>query len=93
MGPRTEKIVIVFEATNDDLHQAYVGATALSLMAVERRHREECPPALAGWRPEHHVSYRIVASGLSIPESMAFLHGYAKTSERLGWSVVADGWQ
>jgi len=90
MEMRTVKLMLVFEAVNDTLKEAYVGATSLPLSIVERRHQENPPPELAHWGPDHAISYRCVESGLSAQETPTFLASYAHTNARFGWKTVVD---
>ena len=85
----TQKLIFIFEAVNESLQEAFVGATSLPLAAVERRHRFARPAAIAHWRPEHHVLYRRVESGLSAKESAAFIPAYARAAHA-GWKTFVD---
>lgn len=89
----TQKLCIVFEATNRALHETFVAASSLPLDIVRRRHQEAPPAAIAHWLPGHEIAYTIVASGLGLQDAPAFISGYGQTATRFGWTVVTDAWQ
>jgi hypothetical protein len=93
MELRTQKLMVVFEAVNDTLHESFIGATSLPMSLVERRHQEHRPDLVAHWEPEHRISYRCVESGLSAQEAPTFLLGYAQTATRFGWKTFVDDLQ
>lgn len=90
---RTQKLMLVFEAINDTLHESFVGATSLPMSLVERRHQEHPPEEIAHWSPEQKVYYRCVESGLSAQETPTFLSSYAQTAGRFGWKTFVDDLQ
>lgn len=89
----TQRLCIVFEATNRTLHETFVAASSLPLDIVRGRHRDAPPAAIAHWMADDEVSYTIVASGLSLQDAPAFVRGYGQTAARFGWKVVTDDWQ
>ncbi len=93
MEMRTQKLMLVFEAINDTLHESFVGATSLPLSIIERRHQEHLPESIAHWLPGQEIYYRCVESGLSAQETPTFLKSYAGTAERFGWKTVVDDLQ
>lgn len=90
MEMRTQKLMVVFEAVNETLHEAFIGATSLPMSIVERRHQERRPEMVGHWRHEHQISYRCVESGLSAQEAPTFLSGYAHTTNRFGYKTFVD---
>jgi hypothetical protein len=89
----TQKLCIVFEATNRTLHEAFIAASSLPLDIVRRRHQEAPPAAIAHWLPDQDIGYTIVATSLSQQDAPAFVKGYGSTAQRFGWKVISDAWQ
>lgn len=90
MDVSTQRVALIFEAVNEDLHESYVGMTCTPLKVLERRHRELKPTTIAHWKPEHHVEYKLVECGLSVAVGPAFVKSYVQTSARFGWTVLVD---
>lgn len=80
----------IFEATNDTLRESYVGATALSLEALEQEHRRQAPELIAHWRSDHQISYELVETDLSKADSRAFIENYVRSIAAGGWKVFTD---
>jgi hypothetical protein len=89
----TQRLCIVFEATNRTLHESFIATSSLPLDIVRLRHQKTPPAAIAHWQPSEDVSYTIVGSGLSLQDAPAFLKGYGQTAVQFGWKVITDNWQ
>jgi len=83
-------LVTVYEAVNDNLKEAYIGATASPYEEVAARFRDRLPPAASHWDPDHTVSVNIVENSLRPDDARDFMVHYAASLEAVGWRTIRE---
>lgn len=83
-------LVVVYEAVNDTLKEAYLGTSDLPYESVAARFRQSPPPPAAHWDPDHTVSVNIVESSLRLDDARDFIVHYAASLEAVGWRTIRE---
>ena len=83
-------LVVVYEAVNDDLKEAYLGTTDQPYESIASRFRKSPPPAASHWDPDHAVSVNLVESSLRPDDARDFLVHYAASLEAVGWRTIRE---
>ncbi|MDD5627579.1 MAG: hypothetical protein PHU21_00825 [Elusimicrobia bacterium] len=81
-----------FEAVNATLKEIFVGvfAAPADLDEIRERHRLLPPRSIRHWRPDHEISYRVLAEDLSGEDALAFLKCYVPTVRDRVWAVFTE---
>lgn len=84
----------VFEATNENLKEIFLGtagATDFVLEHLVASHRALPPAGIAHWNyGEHKINYRVIETDLSETDVGGFVDGYARSALRTGWALITE---
>jgi len=84
------KLVTIYETTNDDLQEIYVGWTTDELETLMRRHCDSPPPAIRHWKKGQRISYRTIDFSFPAEDVEKVLDRYTKTAIPKGWKLLVD---
>ncbi len=83
-------LVIVYEAVNDTLKEAYLGITDQPYESVAARFRRSPPLPATHWVSDHAVSFNLVESSLRTDDARDFIVHYAASLEAVGWKTIRE---